>query len=223
MVINRITKYPSGESLFFISFLLVAAFLASGCYTVDSLKRSMPKERGAVVAPSEGHVLTIVKNIQIDEEAPLELCYLDKKCSFCELTPFIKEGSSLVVIFMKVYHKHITVSPIKGRIRQVHYVPGGFRNVFVKDAYKENEHNSIVIEGDVTIGVIQIAGTVARKILCDVTAGDEVEKGDKLGHIKLGSAVAILLPPECTIAVKEGQKVDTARDIIATYPTEEVQ
>lgn len=197
--------------------LALGSACLAGCYTISSLKARMPREEGVVVAPSEGHVLKIIRDIQPAQAGVLEFSYLDKQCSFPELTPLIREGSTLVVIFMKLHHKHVTVSPIAGRIRQTRHVPGGFRNVFLKDAYKENEHNTILIDGDISVGVVQIAGFVARKIICTVEPGDTVERGDKLGHIKFGSAVGILLPPECAVTVAEGQKVDTARDIIARY------
>lgn len=196
-------------------FLLACLF--TGCYTVSSLKARMPQDAGVVVAPSEGHVLVVIPDLDPADPRLLQLDYLDKQCSFPELSPFVRKGSKLVVVFMKLYHKHVTVSPIAGSIREIHYVPGGFQNIFLPDAYKENEHNTIVIEGDISIAVVQIAGLVARKISCDVSSGQAVERGDKLGHIKFGSAVAILLPPECQLAVQQGQKVDTAKDIIATY------
>lgn len=189
-----------------------------GCYTIPSLKEKMPKGDNLVISPTEGHVLKIINNIKVADCNPLEINCFDKQCSFSELEPYIKDGSSLVIIFMKLYHKHVTVSPIAGEIRQIKHKPGMHRNVFLKDAYKSNEHNSIVIDGDITLTVIQIAGLVARRIVCDVSVGDSVGRGDKIGHIKLGSAVALLLPPECEIKVKEGDKVDTAKGIIATYP-----
>jgi phosphatidylserine decarboxylase len=184
---------------------------------VASLKKRMTNAPRVIVAPADGHVMKIIRDIDSANCRPLEVCLYDKRCSFCELTPFIQDGSSLVIIFMKLYHKHITLSPLAGLVRQTHYVPGGFRNVFLHEAYSENEHNSIVIDGDVTVAVIQIAGLVARKIVCDVSAGDYVTQGDKLGHIKFGSAVAVLLPPECKLLVKEGDKVNPGSSIIATY------
>lgn len=198
-------------------FCLTVLVLISGCYSASTLKKNAPEGKGLIISPAEGNVTKIIRDIKINKSSHMELHHLDKNCSFDELVPYFKDGSSLVVISMKLYHKHITLSPISGKVSQIHYVPGGFRNVFLKNAYEENEHNSIVIRGDVTLAVIQIAGLMARKITCNVSKGDQVEPADKLGYIKLGSAVALFLPPGCQILVKEGQKVDAARDIIAKY------
>ncbi|RJP28052.1 MAG: hypothetical protein C4533_06170 [Candidatus Omnitrophota bacterium] len=199
-------------------FCLAGLILISGCYSASTLKKNIPKGKGLIISPAEGNITKIIRNIKINKSSHIELHHLDKNCSFDELAPYAKDGSSLVIISMKLYHKHITLSPIAGKVSRIFYVPGGFRNVFSKGSYEENEHNSIIIDGDVDLAVIQIAGLMARKIVCGVLEGQEISAGDKLGHIKLGSAVALFLPPECKIVVKEGQKVDAAKDIIAQYP-----
>jgi phosphatidylserine decarboxylase precursor-related protein len=197
--------------------ILAAACPIAGCYTAAGIRKGAPQSQGLVISPVEGHVLKIIRNISASTCDPFEIHCHDKHVSVGEFKPFLEDNMSLVVIFMKIYHKHITVSPIEGTILKTHYVPGGFRNVFSKNAYRENEHNGIIIDGDIRLGVFQIAGLVARTIICDVKEGDRVLRGDKLGHIRLGSAVALLLPAECTIVVREGDKVEVGKAIIATY------
>ena len=184
-------------------------------YTPEQLKSRVPEGEHFVISPADGEILRIDHNIS-KGHIPF-IREGNKKVALSELKGLIEEGSQLVVIFMKPIDKHITLSPIAGEITKISYVPGNFRNLYRKHAYMENEHNTMVIDGDIKVAVTQIAGYVYRRILCNVEIGDEVEKGDKLGRIMFGSAIAVILPKECSLCIEQGDKVKVGETVIAVY------
>jgi len=125
-------------------------------------------------------------------------------------------GQTRVSIFLNVFDVHVNRSPIAGRITEVRYKTGKFLVASKEEATTDNEQNFITVEGDGTkIVFSQIAGLIARRIICYKKAGDVVAAGDRVGYIKFGSRVDMFLGPEWTIEVREGQRVSAGSSIIA--------
>ena len=128
------------------------------------------------------------------------------------------DGRTRVSIFLSIFDVHVNRIPIAGRIRSVHYDRGSFRLAHLEAASFENERNTVVIdasEGGVSVEVKQIAGLIARRIVCRKHAGDLVEKGERFGLIKFGSRVDVLLGPEWALAVARGDRVAGGSSVLA--------
>jgi len=125
-------------------------------------------------------------------------------------------GQTRVSIFLNVFDVHVNRSPIAGKITEVRYKTGKFLVASREEATTDNEQNFITVEGNGTkIVFSQIAGLIARRIICYKNAGDVVEAGERVGYIKFGSRVDMFLGPEWSIEVKEGQRVSAGSSIIA--------
>ncbi len=129
-------------------------------------------------------------------------------------------GSRLrLSIFLSVFNVHVNRSPISGTVTHVNYKRGLFLNAMRADSNVLNEQNTVVIEdGEYTVQVKQIAGLLARRIVCWAKPGDTLKKGQRIGLIKFGSRVDILLPPDANLRVKKGEKVKGGSTIIAYMP-----
>ena len=127
-----------------------------------------------------------------------------------------ENGQTRVSIFLNVFDVHVNRSPIAGKITKVDYKTGKFLVASRPEATTDNEQNFITVEGEGTkIVFSQIAGLIARRIICYKKAGDIVMAGERVGYIKFGSRVDMFLGPEWTIEVKDGQRVAAGSDIIA--------
>lgn len=130
------------------------------------------------------------------------------------------QGSRLrLSIFLSVFDVHVNRSPIEGRVTLVTYKKGKFLNAMRADSNVLNEQNVIVIEdGEYAVQVKQIAGLLARRIVCFVKQGDTLKKGQRIGLIKFGSRVDVLLPPHANLRVKTGDRVKGGSTVIAMVP-----
>lgn len=130
------------------------------------------------------------------------------------------QGSRLrLSIFLNVFDVHVNRTPISGTVTQVNYKKGQFLNAMRADSNVLNEQNVVVIEdGNYSVQVKQIAGLLARRIVCWVKPGDVLQKGQRFGLIKFGSRVDILLPPHANLRVKMGDRVRGGASVIATVP-----
>jgi phosphatidylserine decarboxylase len=125
-----------------------------------------------------------------------------------------------VSVFMNVFDCHVNRVPVAGRIGQIHYTPGLFLNAELDKASDDNERNGMVIEtshGGVPkrVGVVQIAGLVARRIVGFVSAGDVLGVGERFGLIRFGSRVDVYLPAGSTVLVGLGQKAVAGETVLA--------
>jgi phosphatidylserine decarboxylase len=187
----------------FILFSIIAFFMQ---FFRDP-KRKIPTGKGIIVAPADGKILTgkIDRISPVDHEDHLMDQLLEKG-----------EKGILISTFMSPFDVHVNRAPVSGKIINTKYCPGKFK-VARKSILAENEKNLIVIDTDYgKIGVIQIAGFVARRIVQYVNIGDEIEIGGKLGMIKFGSRVDLILPEKnCEIMVKVGQRPKAGETIMA--------
>jgi phosphatidylserine decarboxylase len=129
-------------------------------------------------------------------------------------------GASLVAIFMNVFDVHVNRSPIAGKVSCVTYKKGNFLVASKDEAADANEQNVLTVEGVVggvrtKVTFKQIAGLIARRIICYKRAGDIVETGERIGLIKFGSRVDILFGPEWEITVKTGEHVSAGSSVLA--------
>lgn len=121
-----------------------------------------------------------------------------------------------VSVFLNIFDVHVNRSPIAGKITKVEYKKGKFLVASVEAASSENEMNVITVEDNgVKVVFSQIAGLIARRIICYKQAGDSVASGERIGYIKFGSRVDIWFGPEWTVDVKEGQRVSAGSSILA--------
>jgi phosphatidylserine decarboxylase len=125
-------------------------------------------------------------------------------------------GQSEISIFMSLFNVHINRIPIGGVVDSIHYKKGKFKAAYRGVAEKENEQNTVILKsilGDVT--VTQIAGVIARRIVCKLQEGEKVLSGQRFGMIKFGSRIRITLPPNAKINVRIGDKVKAGITVIA--------
>jgi len=193
---------------FLVSFILfsIIAFLMQ--FFRDP-NRKVPLEKGVVVAPADGRILKgqIDKIEIVGYDDPLMKYVLEKG----------KKGIR-VSTFMSPFDVHVNRAPISGKVVKAKHYPGKFKIAFKNaEAETEKEKNLIVIDSNYgRFGVIQIAGFVARRIVQYVDVGENIEIGERLGMIRCGSRVDLILPYEsCKLMVKEGEKSKAAETIIA--------
>jgi len=121
-----------------------------------------------------------------------------------------------VSIFLNIFDVHVNRSPIGGKITKIQYQKGKFVNAAHAEASTDNEQNIMTVEGDGTRVVFsQIAGLIARRIVCYKKQGDVVEKGERVGLIKFGSRVDVFFGPDWEIAVSAGERVSCGSSILA--------
>ncbi len=160
--------------------------------------RRVPQIPGAVVSPADGKVTAITVN-QDPEAGPV--------------------GGPVISIFLSVLDVHINRAPYAGRITDLRYRPGDFLNALNVDSGKRNEANWIFMEcGRHHLTVRQIAGLIARRIVCRVRKGDRVRRGQRIGLIRFGSRTELYLPPEARVQVEVGQRVSGGRTVVAYLP-----
>jgi phosphatidylserine decarboxylase len=160
--------------------------------------RVTPIREGIVVAPADGRISMVTQVLP-----PAELGLGDR--------PLPR-----VSIFMSVFNCHVNRSPVAGRIDRIAYRPGTFINAELDKASEDNERNGFVIAtGATRIGVVQIAGLVARRIVCFVRKGATVGAGERIGMIRFGSRVDVYLPEGARALVAEGQTAIAGETVIA--------
>jgi len=170
-----------------IPLLLIAGFMA---FFFRNPRRSIPLAPGLVLAPADGRV-TIVR--PADDRNP----------------------ESLVSIFLSPLDVHINRAPIAGEIVDIAYKKGRFVMATKEESRELNEQNRLVIKGDkVVITCTQIAGVLARRIVCWKRRGERVECGERFGMIKFGSRTDLIMPPEGEIVVQTGMHVRGGETII---------
>lgn len=152
--------------------------------------RTPPLRTDAVLAPADGTVATVTETVP-----PAEL-------------DLPRVPHTRVSIFLTVLDVHVQWVPVHGRVARVQYSPGTFLSADLDKASEDNERNAItVVRADgVGVGVVQIAGLLARRIVCALRDGDEVAAGERFGLIRFGSRVDTYLPPGTTALVRPGQR-----------------
>ena len=167
---------------------LLAAFMA---YFFRDPVRDIPGGKDLILSAADGRVTRIEDN----------------------------ENGRLVSVFLSPLNVHINRSPITGTIEKIEYIPGNKGPATNDKASLLNERNSLTIVGDnMTVICTQIAGILARRIVCWNKEGDSLESGEKFGMIKFGSRTDLLMPANVEIRVKVGDKVTGGETVIAALP-----
>jgi len=162
--------------------------------------RTTPVREGLVVAPADGRVSMVQPVVP-----PAELGLGDK--------PLMR-----ISIFMSVFNCHVNRSPVAGRIERIAYRPGKFVNAELDKASEDNERNSLVISTPAgRIGVIQIAGLVARRIVSFVREGESLGAGQRFGLIRFGSRLDVFLPDGAKPLVSVGQTSVAGETVLADF------
>ena len=213
------SKYPhpiiAVEGIPFVIVLLVAAVAVGTFFGWWSLPvwialvfvlqffrdppRVIPGGEGLVLCPADGRVIVV-------GDAP---------------DPYRGGARSVKVsIFMNVFNVHSQRSPVDGTVKEVAYAKGLFVNAAFDKASSDNERNALVIRLDngVEISCVQVAGLIARRILCYVHPGDRLERGQRYGFIRFGSRVDVYLPPGSVPKVAIGDKVKASSTVLAELP-----
>jgi phosphatidylserine decarboxylase len=177
----------------------LAALATAWCaYFFRDPRRVTPLRDGIIVAPADGRVSRIVNAVP-----PRELALGER--------PLPR-----ISIFMSVFDCHVNRSPIAGKIERIVYQHGAFLNADLDKASESNERNSIVIASDSgRIGIVQIAGLIARRIVCFVREGATLGAGERIGLIRFGSRVDVYLPSGVRALVAEGQTAVAGETILA--------
>jgi phosphatidylserine decarboxylase len=160
-------------------------------------ERMIPAQAGALVSPADGKVT--------------------------DITPITSDGASRlrISIFLNVFDVHVNRSPIAGIIREVRYQRGKFVNAMNAASAEQNEQNVVTVEGDgQTVVFKQIAGLLARRIVFNKKIGDHVERGERIGLIKFGSRVDVLLDAPASLEVKVGDRVKGGSSVLAYLTAE---
>jgi phosphatidylserine decarboxylase len=158
-------------------------------------KRKIPSLENIILSPADGRI------IQVGE---------------CEEERFLKKKVLKVSIFMSLFDVHINRAPASGKVLERKYFPGRFLMANVEKSSLLNEQNALILETDdrLKILLVQIAGFVARRIVCYATAGDNMRRGDIFGLIRFGSRVDLFLPTDVNPIVRVGQHVKGGESII---------
>jgi phosphatidylserine decarboxylase len=134
--------------------------------------------------------------------------------------PYLKRPAIKVSVFMNVFNVHSNRAPVDGEIKQIWYHAGSFLNAALDKASLENERNAMWLKTATGLDVtcVQVAGLIARRILCYVKAGDALSRGQRYGFIRFGSRVDVYLPPGSVVKAALGDKVSASSTILAVLP-----
>lgn len=157
--------------------------------------REIPEDLQAVLSPADGRIVAVEK----------------------VRDPYLDRNALKISVFMNVFNVHSNRSPVDGTVKQRWYHAGSFFNAALDKASLENERNALWLRtrGGQDITCVQIAGLVARRILCYVEAGAELERGQRYGFIRFGSRVDVYLPPDAEVKAALGDKVHATESILA--------
>ena len=177
-------------AVFFLLFLFIVNFFRDP-------NRIIPQEKNAIISPADGKVVEIAK----------------------ENDPFLNQPSTRVSVFLNVFDVHINRIPISGRIENLTYNKGKFLNAASPKASLDNEQTALLIDnGKHKVVVKQIAGLIARRIVCWAKVGDEFKSGERFGLIRFGSRADIFVPEGSRLTVSLGDRVAGGADIIGYLP-----
>ncbi len=160
--------------------------------------RHIPGDARTVVSPADGRIV-VVENAE---------------------DPYLNRPAIKISVFMNVFNVHSNRAPVDGEVKQIWYHAGSFFNAALDKASLENERNALWLKTttghDVTC--VQVAGLIARRILCYVKVGDALMRGQRYGFIRFGSRVDVYLPPGSIVKAALGDKVSASSTILAILP-----
>ncbi|HLX29848.1 MAG TPA: phosphatidylserine decarboxylase [Casimicrobiaceae bacterium] len=194
-----------------IALTLVAALLGAAWWLLAALgwiafvfvlqffrdpPREVPSDPNAVLSPADGRVVRVAS----------------------ARDPYLNRDALVISVFMNVFNVHSNRSPVDGDVAKTWYHAGKFVNAALDKSSEDNERNALklVTAGGVEVTCVQIAGLIARRILCYVKAGDRLARGQRYGFIRFGSRVDLYLPPDAIPRATVGDKVYATQSIVAS-------
>lgn len=159
--------------------------------------REIPENRNAILAPADGRIVAV-------EETQ---------------DPYLKRDAVKISVFMNVFNVHSNRSPVDGEVQDKWYFPGKFINADLPKASLENERNALWIKADngADVTCVQVAGLIAKRIVCHIAIKDHLQRGQRFGFIRFGSRVDVYLPLNIKINVNIGDKVSATQTILAEF------
>lgn len=184
-----------GQAILSMSGLVLTAFVL---YFFRDPERVAPDAEDAVVAPADGKIIVIEK-------------VFDDR--------FVKEHVCKISIFMNVFNVHVNRTPAAGEVKEIRYTPGSFLAANTEQGALGNENCGMIITtpANGNLAVVQVAGLVARRIVCWAEKGDLLKRGQRFGLIRFGSRVDIYLPQHVQLEVSLGQKVRAGETILGYF------
>lgn len=159
--------------------------------------REVPSDRNAILAPADGRIVAVEK-VQ---------------------DPYLEREAIKISVFMNVFNVHSNRSPVDGDVREKWYFPGKFVNADLPKASLENERNALWIKADngADVTCVQVAGLVAKRIICHASPSDHLGRGQRFGFIRFGSRVDVYLPLNTKVNVNIGDKVSATSTVLAQF------
>ncbi len=175
-------------------------FWIIACFVLQFFRdppREVPTDRNAILAPADGRIVAVEKT----------------------LDPYLEREALKISVFMNVFNVHSNRSPVDGEVRNKWYFPGKFLNADLPKASLENERNALWITADngADVTCVQVAGLIAKRIICHASSGDHLERGQRFGFIRFGSRVEVYLPLDTKINVNIGDKVSATVTVLAEF------
>ena len=175
-------------------------FWIIACFVLQFFRdppREVPTDRNAILAPADGRIVAVEKT----------------------LDPYLEREALKISVFMNVFNVHSNRSPVDGEVRNKWYFPGKFLNADLPKASLENERNALWITADngADVTCVQVAGLIAKRIICHTSSGDHLERGQRFGFIRFGSRVDVYLPLDTKINVNIGDKVSATVTVLAEF------
>ena len=179
-----------------VIFLLLTVFIL---YFFRDPERIAPDAEDAVVSPADGKVILVEK-------------IFDDR--------FVNEHVYKISIFMSIFDVHVNRLPFPGKVEKIQYTPGSFYAANTDQGGLANEHCAVILSTakNFSYAVVQVAGLIARRIVCWVEKGDSVERGKSFGIIRFGSRVDLYLPQQMQLEVSSGQRVRAGETVIGYIP-----
>jgi phosphatidylserine decarboxylase len=180
--------------LLHLSYIAVLLFILAGfvCYFFRNPDRQIPNGKNLVVSPADGTVIKISKGTE--------------------------NGEQTVSIFLNIFNVHVQRSPISGELQQLEYKRGKFKVAYDEEASRVNEQNILTIQGqEIQVVVRQVAGLIARRVICWKRPGYTLQRGELFGLIRFGSRVDIVLPEHVKLLVKVGDQVQGGSSILGEH------
>jgi phosphatidylserine decarboxylase len=177
-------------------FLLLTLFVA---FFFRDPERSVSQDDRYILAPADGRVVTVEKNLREER--------------------FLTAPVTRVSIFMSPLDVHVNRMPVSGTVVGVHYQAGKFRPAFATDASEVNEQNVVTIQDAQgrRLFLVQVAGILARRIVCSLRGGERVQQGDRYGLIMFGSRIDLYCSADVILQVEVGQRVKAGETVIGKY------
>ncbi len=190
-----IAALAGGKALALAGLLLTAFVL----YFFRDPSRIVPHEDNLLISPADGRVILIE---QVEDER------------------YLKAKAQKLSIFMNVFDVHVNRAPLAGRVERIDYAPGRFYSADSPRAALENETCALLLDagGGRRLACVQMAGLIARRIVCWAEPGDTLAKGVRFGLIRFGSRVDLYLPLDLRLEVKRGQRVKAGETVLGSFP-----